>query len=129
MDPHSTASHTVTMTAWMTTVFTDTPCLLTFLNDGGRMPSCAVSSSARDGPTIHAEISASTPSASNSATTNTIQLIDGPMCCTKMARNASITPNDRLPSSTDAGSVVATAKPPSASSAMVRIASTIMASG
>ena len=108
MDPHSTASHTVTMTAWMTTVFTDTPCLLTFLNDGGRMPSCAVSSSARDGPTIHAEIS---------------------MCCTKMARNASITPNDRLPSRTDAGSVVATAKPPSASSAMVRIASTIMASG
>ena len=35
----------------------------------------------------------------------------------KMARNASITPNDRLPSSTLAGRVVATAKPPSASSA------------
>ena len=51
------------------------------------------------------------------------------MCCTKMARNASMTPNDRLPSSTLAGSVVATAKPPSASSAMVSMASTIMASG
>ena len=46
-----------------------------------------------------------------------------------MARNASMTPNDRLPSNTLAGSVVATAKPPSASSPMVRMASTIMASG
>ena len=93
------------------------------------MPSCAVSSSARDGPTIHADISASTPSAKSSATANTIQLRPGPMCCTKMARNASITPNDRLPSSTVAGSVVATAKPPSASSAMVSTARMIMAKG
>ena len=129
MEPHSTASHTVTMAAWMTTVFTETPCLFTFLNDGGRMPSCAVSSSARDGPTIQAEISASTPSASSSATANTIQPSDGLMCCTKMARKASITPNDKLPSRTDAGSVVATARPPSASSAMVRMARMIMANG
>ena len=129
MEPHSTASHMVTMAACTTTVLTDTPCLFTFLNDGGRMPSCAVSRSARDGPTIHADISASTPSAKSRATANTIQLNAGPICSTYMARNASITPNDRLPSSTLAGSVVATAKPPSASSAMVSTAKMIMASG
>ncbi len=46
------------------------------------MPSCAVSRSARDGPTIHADISANTPSAKSRATANTIQLNAGPICST-----------------------------------------------
>ena len=127
MDPQSTASQMVTMTPWTTTVLTETPCLLVLAKLRGMMPSFAVSSSARDGPTIQEEISARTPAASRNAITYTSH----PQwkCASNMLANATTTPVERLASSCASVMVMATARPPSVSSTMVRMQSTIMTIG
>ncbi len=97
MEPQSTASQIVTMMPWMTTVFTLTPFLLVLAKDFGRMPSSAVDRRARDGPTIHEEISASTPAARRNAMTYTSQ--PAWKWASKMAANEAMTPSLMLPSS------------------------------
>ena len=73
-------------------VFTDTPRLFVFANDGGIILSLAASKRALDGPTIQEDISANTPSANSIATIKTSQRNCGPKWFIKIDSNASITP-------------------------------------
>ena len=68
-----TIAQIVTITPWNITKGTGTSFLLTFLNTGGKIPFCAATYIALDGPTIHALTSAKTPRPINAAIILTIQ--------------------------------------------------------
>ncbi|MNE94407.1 hypothetical protein D3C81_1576580 [compost metagenome] len=63
----STISATEVMSNWEMTSTTGTPFLFILAKRAGRIPCCAVTNIPREGPTIHAAISASTPRSNSAA--------------------------------------------------------------